>query len=260
MLKLFDFSKIDPRKGYWHKKNEDGNTPSTPVTEFILRKERDWKKRSFRFGLQIDRPSNDQPTGHNKSIVVLMKNPSFGSFQSLDPTLRNLVKYVPDAYDQLFCINTTAVSTSKAADLENKIELMQQWKKANTEFILEQLRALSSDNGIDLLLATGALENKGLPYKRLLFTYYNDLLTAILEQNLSIQYYRINSTRIKYGNEGCHPGFFTPKELPLDQKSPDHRPHLTPSKEYYWHELSKGDLIENTKKSLELIKTFFVPY
>jgi hypothetical protein len=231
-------------------KKRKGHTFDNSVKEFVLKEQMDCKKRSFRFGLQIDKQPDDQHTGHNKSIVVLMKNPSFGSFQSSDPTLRNLVKYVPQTYAQLFVINITAVSTSKAADLQNKIELMQQSKKANTEFILKQLRALSSDNGVDLLLATGALENKGLPYKRLLFDYYNDLLTEILNQNSSIQFYRINSTSTKYSNEGCHPGFFAPKQLPLDQKSPDHRPHLTPSQEYYWHLLRKDELIEDTKKAL----------
>ncbi|WP_125709718.1 DUF1643 domain-containing protein [Lacticaseibacillus porcinae] len=166
----------------------------------------------LRLSLTIDRKKLLNEHVGDEEAVVLMKNPSTGTNITSDPTLDNLVKYMPQKFGIINCVNTTPVVTPDKTDLDNSVNTKRLSNKSIQELNLSKIKALLSKNTHPtLILATGKLDDMAN-----LGTIYDSLVTEIktIRKEAYFEIKWFNQTRDTKVPTGCHPGYVTPSERP----------------------------------------------
>lgn len=101
-----------------------------------------------RYSLDIQTPNQEA----EKSLFVLMMNPSRGNEKEMDSTIKLLVRHVAPRYNKMIIVNTTPVIKTQSTLLGNYREEIKNEADKNVQIILDKAKEVGK---ADFLVATG---------------------------------------------------------------------------------------------------------
>lgn len=135
-------------------------------TRFGFNKAKPVKMFKCRFSLEFK--SDDYQIGsRERTLLVLMKNPSLADGKQSDPTINRLLKLQKGAYERVIVVNLTPIVTSPGQNPDSKDEFMGPYTDNDVKYFKDGNRLAIKDiltklegKKFDLFVATGSLRDK----------------------------------------------------------------------------------------------------